>query len=228
VSSNPGSDNPLLKIEWVHCNRCLHQTKHSILTEHENTVTGEPCSEYGEPWLHTTYTLFICCGCESITLRRQMMFSEWESDEPEIEFYPPQVSRQLPKWHDELPCEIHELLSEIYTALHSNSRRLALMGVRTIIDMFVLDKIGDIGTFQQKLQALVDDGYLGGQQKDILNVTLEAGNAAAHRGYKPSSEVLSHAVDVVESLLQSYALEKMSHSIKAKIPSRTRSSKPSL
>lgn len=228
MSSTIGSDNQLPKIEWIHCNHCLHRTKHSILAEHENTVTGELCSEYGEPWWHITYTLFICCGCESVTLRRQMMFSEWESDEPEIEFYPPQVSRQLPKWHDELPCEIHELLSEIYTALHSNSRRLALMGVRTVIDMFVLDKIGDVGTFRQKLQSLVDGGYLGSQQRDILNVALEAGNAAAHRGYKPSSEVLSHAIDVVESLLQSYALEKVSNSVKAKIPSRPRSSKSSL
>jgi hypothetical protein len=198
-----------------------------MLAEHENTVTGEPCSEYGEPWWHKTYTLFICCGCESITLRRQMVFSEWESDEPEIEFYPPQVSRQLPKWRDELPPEIRELLSEIYTALHSNSRRLALMGVRTVIDLFVLDRIGDIGTFQQKLQALVDAGYLGSQQREILNVALEAGNAAAHRGYKPSSEVLSHTIDVVESLLQSYPLEKMSNSVKGKIPSRPKPSKPS-
>jgi Domain of unknown function (DUF4145) len=225
VSSNLGSNNQ--KTEWVHCNCCLHRTKHSILAEHEKRVT-EPYLEYVTLWWHTTYTLFICCGCESITLRRQMTFSEWESDELEIEFYPPQVSRQLPKWHDELPYEIHELLSEIYTALHLNSHRLALMGVRTIIDMFVLDKIGDIGTFQQKLKALVDGGYLGSQQKDILNVTLEAGSAAAHRGYKPSSEVLNHAVDVVESLLQSYALEKMSHSVKAKIPLRTKPSKPSL
>jgi hypothetical protein len=228
--SNTGSDNRSLKIDWIHCNCCLHQTKHSILAEHENVVYGDEdlVAEYGGPCWHTTYTLFICCGCESVTLRRQMIFSEWESDEPEIEFYPPQISRQLPKWHDELPCEMHELLSEIYTALHLNSRRLALMGVRTIIDMFVLDKIGDVGTFQQKLQTLVDGGYLGSQQKDILNVALEAGNAAAHRGYKPSSEVLSHVIDVVESVLQSYALEKVSDSVTAKIPSRPRPSKPSL
>jgi hypothetical protein len=222
VSPNIELNNQLLKVEWIHCNHCLHRTKHSVIAEHENVVTGEPCSEYGEPWWHTAYTLFICCGCESVTLRRQMMCSEWESDEPEIEFYPPQVSRQLPKWHDELPSEMDDLLIEIYTALHSNSRRLALMGARTVIDMFVLDKIGDVGTFTQKLKALVDGGYLGNQQKDILNVALEAGNAAAHRGYKPSSEVLIHVTDVVESLLQSYVLEKVSNLVKAKIPSRTR------
>lgn len=226
MSSNIGSDNQSPKIEWIHCNCCLHQTKHSILAEHKHEEKG-PEEEWGYLWWETKYTLFTCCGCESVTLRRHHTFSEWEG-QSEIEFYPPQVSRQLPKWHDELPCEIDELLSEIYTALHSNSRRLALMGVRTVIDMFVLDKIGDVGTFRQKLQALVDGGYLGSQQRDILNVALEAGNAAAHRGYKPSSEVLSHAIDVVESLLQSYALEKVSNSVKEKIPFRPRLSKPSL
>jgi Domain of unknown function (DUF4145) len=208
------------KTELVHCNNCLHKTKHFLVAEHSQDITEPSGYEEYDVWWHIKHTLFACCGCESVTLRRKYMFSEW--DEPEITFYPPQVSRRLPDWHDELPSEIQELLSEIYTALHSNSRRLALMGARTVIDMFVLDRIGDVGTFKQKLQALVNEGYLGNQQRDILNVALEAGNAAAHRGYKPSSEVLSHVIDVVESLVQSYALEKASESIKEKIPHRTR------
>jgi hypothetical protein len=101
------------------------------------------------------------------------------------------------------------------------------MGARTVIDMFVLDKIGDVGTFKQKLQALVDGGYLGSQQQDILNVALEAGNAAVHRGYKPSVEVLTHVIDVVENLLYLYALTGASNSVKSRIPSRTKSIRPS-
>jgi Domain of unknown function (DUF4145) len=208
------------KTERVHCNNCLHKTKHFLIAEHSQEITEPSGYEYCDFWWHIKHTLLVCCGCESVTLRREFMFSEW--DEPEITFYPPQVSRRLPDWQVQLPSEIQELLIEIYTALHSNSRRLALMGARTVIDMFVLDKIGDVGTFKQKLQALVDEGYLGNQQRDILNVALEAGNAAAHRGYKPSSEVLSHVIDVVESLVQSYALEKASDSVKEKIPHRTR------
>jgi Domain of unknown function (DUF4145) len=208
------------KTELVHCNICLHKTKHFLIAEHSKEITEPSGYENCDFWWHIKHKLFVCCGCEAVTLCRKFLFSEW--DEPEVTFYPPQVSRRLPDWHDELPSEIQELLSEIYTALHSNSRRLALMGARTVIDMFVLDKIGDVGTFKQKLQALVDEGYLGNQQRDILNVALEAGNAAAHRGYKPPSEVLSHVIDVVESLVQSYALEKASDSVKEKIPHRTR------
>jgi hypothetical protein len=213
-------------MEWIHCNDCLRKTKHSILTEHERRDSGLK-DEF--MWWHTKHTLFICCGCESITLCRQHMCSEWDDEYcgPEINFYPPQISRQRPEWHDWLPMEIRDLLAEIYAALHSNSRRLALMGARTVIDMFVLDKIGDVGTFKQKLQALVDGGYLGSQQQDILNVALEAGNAAVHRGYKPSVEVLTHVIDVVENLLYLYALAGASNSVKSRIPSRTKSTRPS-
>jgi hypothetical protein len=221
VPSSISSDNQSTKVEWIHCNQCLHPTKHSIIAHHKHIDEG-PQEDWGCPWWEIEHTLFICCGCESITLRRHLEHSEWE-EHSETEFYPPQVSRRQPKWHDKLPYEIQELLCEIYTALHSNSRRLALMGVRTVIDIFMLDKIGeDIGTFNQKLQALVDRGYLGSQQKDILNVALDAGHAAAHRGYQPSPEVLNHTIDVVESLLQSYALEKDSNLVKGEIPSKSK------
>jgi Domain of unknown function (DUF4145) len=219
MSSHIGTDNQLVKFEWVHCNYCLHPTKHSVLSEH-NRKQVEKHSGY-DIWWNTRYTLFTCLGCESITLRRELTCSEWD-DGFEIEFSPPQVSRQLPKWRDELPKEIRDLMTEVYTALHSDSRRLALMGARTLIDMFVLDKIGDVGTFKEKLQALIQRGYLGSQQESVLNVALEAGNAASHRGYQPSSEDLNHVIDIVENLLQSYALEKASNSVKGKIPTRSK------
>ena len=207
-------------IEWVHCNKCLHLTKHEILKEHNCEHTEKYCDF--DLWWDTKYTLFICCGCESVTLRRQYTFSEWEDNQLEIEFYPPQVSRRLPSWHDKLPSEMQDLLTEVYIALHSNSRRLALMGARTVIDMFILDKIGDSGSFKEKLKALVDGGYLGSKQRNILDVALDAGNAAAHRGYNPLPEDLNHIIDVVESLLQFYILEVQSNSVKEKIPPRAR------
>ncbi|GBO55758.1 hypothetical protein APA_3908 [Pseudanabaena sp. lw0831] len=207
-------------IEWVHCNKCLHLTKHEILKEH-NCEDKDKYLDF-VIWWNTKYTLFICCGCESVTLRRQYTCSEWESNQQEIEFYPPQVSRRLPQWQDKLPVEMQDLLAEVYIALHSNSRRLALMGARTVIDMFILDKIGDIGTFEEKLKKLVDGGYLGSKQRDILKVVLDAGSAAAHRGYNPSPEDLNHVIDVVESLLQFYIFEVQSNSVKVKIPPRAR------
>ena len=223
VSSSTKHDSNSVEIEWVHCNRCLSKTKHFVISNH---VRQEIIDPQNNIWFRTNHTLFSCCGCESFALRRVLTCSEWTDGYEmfsEIEFYPPQVSRQAPKWKEELPQDIRDLMTEVYTALHSDSRRLALMGARTLIDMFVLDKIGDVGTFQEKIKALIDNGYLGSQQVKILNVALEAGNAAAHRGYQPSPEDLNHVIDVVESLLQSYVLEKVSNSVEGRIPSRKKS-----
>lgn len=94
------------------------------------------------------------------------------------------------------------------------------MGARTLIGIFALDKIGDTGTFQEKLKALVKEGYLVHKQQDLLNTALDAGNAAAHRAYRPSAETLNHVIDVVENLIHSYAPEKAGKVAKAEIPPR--------
>ena len=113
MSSNIDSSDRPEKMEWIHCNDCLRKTKHSILTEHERRDSS---SKDEFIWWHTKHTLFICCGCESITLRRAYMFSEWD-DESEINFYPPQVSRRRPEWHYWLPMEIRDLLTEIFGSI---------------------------------------------------------------------------------------------------------------
>ncbi|MGZ5304798.1 MAG: hypothetical protein ACXWDO_11840 [Bacteroidia bacterium] len=69
-------------------------------------------------------------------------------------------SRQLPKWHDELPAEWHELLKEVYTALHADSGCLAIMGARALVDLFMNEQLGDIGGFAQKIQKLEKNGLV--------------------------------------------------------------------
>lgn len=51
-------------------------------------------------------------------------------------------------------------MDEVYIALHSDSRRLAILGARTLLDMVALDKVGDCGTFEEKLNALSDKGLI--------------------------------------------------------------------
>jgi len=45
-----------------------------------------------------------------------------------------------------------QVLDEIYVALTGNGRRLALMGARTLVDMLMLQEVGDVGTFDAKLK----------------------------------------------------------------------------
>jgi len=112
-------------------------------------------------------------------------------------------------------------MDEIYSALHANSRRLALMGARTVVDMLLMDKVGDLGTFSEKLAQLEGHGFVGRKNREFLGAALDAGNAAAHRGYQPKKEHLDHVMDIVENLLQAvYILEEAADELKKSTPAR--------
>ncbi|WP_455927318.1 DUF4145 domain-containing protein [Pseudomonas capeferrum] len=112
------------------------------------------------------------------------------------------------------------MLREIYAALHADSRRLAMMGARTVVDMYMNDTVGDIGGFDKKLNKLVTDDHLGGQDKDVLKTALEAGHAASHRGHLPSPSEINHVMDIVENLIQKKALQRSAAELKKGTPAR--------
>ncbi len=159
-----------------------------------------------------------CCGCESVSLKKEFYFSEW--DDTEVEYYPPQVSRQLPRWYEELPGEMDELLQEVYSALHADSRRLALMGARTLVDMYMNEQLGDIGGFETKLSALERNGLISKLNKEYLEAALNAGHTAAHMAHKARVVEVNQVIDIVENLLQNYVLKEAAENLKVKTPSR--------
>ena len=65
-------------------------------------------------------------------------------------YYPPPVSRQKPSWFEEIPYEIQCVMEEVYVALQAGSRYLATVGARTALDMLIIDKIGDAGSFKRR------------------------------------------------------------------------------
>ncbi|WCE89388.1 DUF4145 domain-containing protein [Pseudomonas syringae] len=138
----------------------------------------------------------------------------------ESEYFPPRISRKSPAWVSMLPDEWQSLLREIYTALHSDSRRLAIMGVRALIDMYFNDTIGDVGGFAKKLAALVRDGHLSSVDQEILEVALDAGHAAAHRGYILQPTDVALVMDIVENLLHRHSLRASAAELGKSIPLR--------
>jgi hypothetical protein len=206
------------KTEWVHCNKCNHNTKHAVVAERiqkgsEDVADGD----YFVSW-QDTYTMFECCGCGSVTLRRRSWFSEW--DDVDIEFYPPSIGRPLPRWHDELPSELTSLMKEVYAALQANSKRLALMGARALVDVFMNDKVGDIGGFEQKSAELEKQGLLSKAHRRVLDAALETGHAVIHRGFNPKRETVDQVMDIVENLLHTYVLDEAAEDLKRATPTR--------
>lgn len=210
------------KIEKVHCNKCLILTKHLNIA-HRAQHESEMYDEYVQISWSTYYDLYECCGCESVVLRRRFVFSE--IDEVEEDFYPPPISRTQPKWFKELPDEYGELLNEIYHALHADTLRLAVMGARTLIDIFMTSKLNDIGGFDVKLKQLETDGYISAKNRNVLDAALNAGHATIHRNYKPKKEDVELIMDIIENLIQHEVLEKSAASLQQTTPIRKKVAK---
>lgn len=208
------------EVTKAHCNVCGHETKHTRLFNHKSSES-EYVEDYG-PWeCRDTYEMLECCGCESITFRHSRWSSDLPGDEEEVKQYPPPISRRVPKWKWQLSQPLDSLMDEIYAALHNNSHRLAMMGARTVVDLVMNDKVGDVGPFQQKLVELERQGFVARKNREFLAAALDAGSAAAHRAYEPTAEELRHVMDIVENLLEAvYILERAAKKLRDSTPPR--------
>jgi hypothetical protein len=184
------------------CRLCLRETKHFVVAT-RITESSEELDDGFRVTCRDTYELLECCGCESGALRHTSWFSG--SGETDVFYYPPPVARAKPRWLiyvGPLTGPLQGLMEEIYAALHAGSRRLALMGARTVIDLVLSDKIGDGGTFGARLEMLEATGFVSRQSREILAAALDAGSAAAHRGFSPTQEDMMRVMDIVENILQ--------------------------
>lgn len=199
-----------IKETKAHCNTCGGERNHRILCSEEYAWDDEN----NHCWGSDEYEMLKCCGCGSIKLRNRA-FSSYDYDEngemvPTVSYYPPPVFRPRPNWFFDLMFEvsleegnIHDLLGEIYVALHNGQRALAAMGIRALLENVMIEKVGDQRTFGANLREFEVKGYVSRIQRERLETILEAGHAAMHRLYKPSKEDLVTLVDIAESIVES-------------------------
>lgn len=218
------------KIERFFCNECKRKTKHFIRGEFERH------EDFDEVFWHKQRMLIVeCCGCENLQLVKLTLFSEdiayfdnpatGESDSEgkwEEIIYPPVTYRNPPTWFEDLPdLTLRSISDEIYKSLQTGSHYLATFGSRTLIDRLMVLTVGDKGNFPKGLQALQDEGKLSSHERDILNPVVDAGNAAAHRGWAPTKEQLAIILDTVEGLIHRLlVLPKMAEELEEAVPRR--------
>lgn len=202
------------------CNKCGQATEHVVLYSSPSIGESLPVPGGQDVEWSTTYSTVQCCGCKDISFEEFFWCSEY--DEPQVTYYPPRVSRKRPTWFNQLPTEYFPLLDEIYSALHAGNRILAMMGARAILDVFITNKVGDRGDFANGLNALVEENYLARVNREVIEVAINAGNAAAHRAYNPPSEIMNDVMDIVENLIQHDALVSSTGRWKNKVPKRVR------
>lgn len=142
-------------------------------------------------------------------------------DPPVPAYFPPRVSRRKPDWLVRREAPSYQgLLDEVYTALHADSRRLAMMGARAVIDKAMAKLVGDQGTFAQGIEALVNAGLIGTPERPLIEAAFDAGSATMHRGHQPTSDSLNTVIDIVERVVHAEVLAEKAKELAAATPPR--------
>jgi hypothetical protein len=188
-----------VKIISAPCSSCVRKTKHNVLFETTQRDEDEETDD--------TYALLECGGCSTISMGHQRL---WRSHgEQEHFFYPSPVSRKQPEWliwlalgfsGNKKESELGGLLKEIYQAVDGGQHRLAAMGIRALLEQVMIMKVGDLASFEKKLDEFQRKGYISLIQRDAMRATLDVGDAAMHRAFKPTEIELKVALDIVEGV----------------------------
>ena len=211
----------------TYCGNCDKETSHTLEYKAHETEPVEILAKNDKElktesfWMvgFHLWQISKCKGCEKLTFKHVIRTSS-EPGTDIIFNFPKSHIRPLPDWYQKLPLKYLEIIREIYSAINQGAFILALIGVRTILDVYIVEKIGDKGTFKTKLSKLVDGGFITKTRADSLNTIINAGNASAHRGYKPKQKNLFQILDIMDNLLQSEILDREAHYIKEKTPER--------
>jgi hypothetical protein len=129
-------------------------------------------------------------------------------------FYPSPVSRKEPDWLIDLilgkdnETGVGELLYEVYQAVDGGQHLLAAMGIRAALEQAMVMKVGELRTFDDKLNEFHKQGYVSLVQRDAMRDLIDVGNPAVHRAHKPTAQKLKLALDIIEGVLASILVYK--------------------
>jgi len=220
-------------ITKAHCNECSGLRSHVILFDYDKKWLEE-ISDDPPDYIKGTdrYELLKCAGCDHVVFRHTATDSRYYDDKGNLEeivtYSPPTQIRKNPRLFLKLVGgvlvvrkELSDLLDEIYVALHSECPRLAAMGIRSLIEHIVIEKVGDQGTFKKNLDKFKEEGFISESERILVDTTLEVGHASTHRNYRPHVNVLISCLDISEALINRlYIWPLQAKSIDKAIPKR--------
>jgi hypothetical protein len=191
-----------------------------------------PATRYGMS-LNEYWEIVDCSGCNtpSFRLRSWSEFDDYRDfDTGEFPLHKENVTRfpvtetYMPhQWMPRLPYEERRLMQWVYDAVNSRSLTLAAIGLRMVIERVIVTRVGERENegLKGKLGRFVVEGFAGTRETEVLYAVIDAGSAAAHRGYAPSGVDMDTMIRVVESLLQRlYVFEYEASQLKSRTPQR--------
>jgi hypothetical protein len=206
-------------IEDIHCPSCNHPTAHTIVAsyttywDHEEAICGR-----------STRDFLRCNGCSAGTYR----IISWNSEEPgcTTTHYPPRGGhiRTPVSWHH-VPWDgpLRKVYEQTINAFNYDLLTLTGAGVRlliegicidqNVIDGPILDAAGHqvinkktnqparTDRLEGKINGLAEKQLTSPQQRQHLHEIRFLGNDAAHHLDIPDVEIVNHAIDIVEHIL---------------------------
>lgn len=178
-------------------------------------IRGKHSVHYDDDYPHEDITWYIlqCCGCEHVFMQtvrtNEMYYDECDDDcgkiqlhyHEKVEYWPPFLNRKEPNWLKKGADRLDVSLNELYRALNNDLNMLAAIGIRTTFEIAAEVLSIEAKTFRGKLERLEEEGHIDRVDKARLEVLVDAGNASAHRGWRPDTEELNAMMDVLEHFI---------------------------
>jgi len=212
------------------CPKCRHNTARVLATYRDE----RPAKYDDEYDTVNVFYILECRVCEEKYFKQEGYFTDidqFSKGEPEIQYggyesyWPPKWNKHIPDWHFLLGNRdkiLERLFLDLYTALDNGLGIFAATGVRTIFDRSseILGIDSNL-TFRRKLRELQSRSLISSPEVKALTSIVEAGSAAAHRGWQPKSENLESMVAILESFLhRAFVLEVLADDLLQDVPSR--------
>lgn len=226
----------------VHCAQC-----HGIRNCEVRAVHRQDFND-GYADARTDWYILECRGCDNVFVQTIStndddcmegvdedgdLFSYYVES---VKYWPSLAKRTRPAWLRETGLDgvtgdvarnLYIVLTELYTALDGDLRMLAGIGIRTAFD--VASEALHVEphlSFGQKLQTLVERNFISLTERGRLDVLVDAGNAAAHRGWRPDQSEITTLMDILEHFIETLlvnpakrrALDQEAANLKARVP----------
>ena len=200
----------------TYCRTCGRVTQSEAVGV-KYSLWQEPANEHIVFDHEIEHDLLLCSECQTAQIRSAMR-TEQLSEEWREAYVPPHPARELPHWVSSLPNDvghIRGLLEEVHAALANGYKWLVAMGCRTLIDMFALKRVGDVGGFNRKLDYLQTKNFLSSEDVLVIRVVVEVGHEATHRNQCPSMQDCHRCLDITENLLHRLVVDVSASLIQA-------------
>lgn len=202
----------------VMCRSCKKDTNHKVISRYDDVFVPE--EDTYDPFELSAYMIIRCMGCDAVSF---MLYNKTSSegnidfpddfnkeDEEGISFltlYPEVDVDNLNKFIENdlhrLPKQINELYEELKYAFENESRVLAGIGLRTLVEAICINQNISGSNLQMKIKKLSEEGLISTNEHPILDKLRLIGNASAHSIKSIDIEYLEYALEIVNHIIKS-------------------------